>query len=72
MTRETFNQDFVTGLKTTLEAAPPSTSKLSKADVLRELAPTLKDLRDNKGYTLEALVELLHDLKSDVHPGRLP
>jgi len=66
MTRETFNQDFVTGLKTNLEAAPASTSKLSKADVLRELAPTLKMLRDERGYTLEALVDLLKAKGLDV------
>ena len=59
MIRETFNMEFVTQLKTALDAAPPSTSKMSKADVLRQLGATLKTLREERGYTLEALVELL-------------
>lgn len=59
MTRTTFNMDQVTEMRTALEAAPKSTSKLSKADVIRQLAPTLRQLRDEKDYTLEALVELL-------------
>jgi hypothetical protein len=59
MTRETFNMDFVTDLKAQLETAPKSTSKLSKADVLRQLIPNLRELRETKDYTLEALVELL-------------
>jgi hypothetical protein len=59
MTRETFTKDKVTAMNMALQDAPKTNGKLSKGDVLRELAPTLKMLREERGYTLEALVELL-------------
>jgi hypothetical protein len=66
MIRETFNLNFVTELKAALDAAPASTSKMSKADVLRQLGPTLKTLREERGYTLAALVDLLRANAFDV------
>jgi transposase len=58
MTRQTFNMTQVTDLQAALKAVPPSTRKLSRTEVLRQLAPTIKELRE-KGYTAEAIVELL-------------
>jgi len=71
MTRETFDMDKVNEIQTALKEAPPATGKLSKADVLRQLAPTLKELREDKGYTLEALVELLKTKGLDVKVSTL-
>lgn len=59
MTRETFNVDQVTTMNEALQKAPPSKGKLSKGEVLRQLAPTLRELREKKKYTLEGLVTLL-------------
>jgi len=59
MTRETFSNEQVSAMSMALQKAPKATGKLSKGEVLRELAPTLKELRETKGYTLEGLVELL-------------
>jgi hypothetical protein len=59
MTRETFDMAKVGNIKGALQNAPPVQGKLSKAQVLRELAPDLKVLRERKGYTLEQIVELL-------------
>lgn len=71
MIRETFDMDKVNEIQTALKAAPASTSRFSKADVLRHLAPTLKELREDKGYTLEALVELLKTKGLDVKVSTL-
>lgn len=73
MTRQTFNMQQVTEFQTALQAAPSLTtsSKMSKTQVLRELAPVLNDLRENRGYTLESLAELLKEKGLDVKVSTL-
>ena len=71
MERQIFDDDFVTKLKGELTSAPPARKKLTKADVLRSLAPTFRKLRDEKGYTLETLVILLNAKGLDVKVSTL-
>lgn len=71
MERQTFDMTDLARIGKELEAAPPAPARFSKQQLLRELEPTLEKLRDEKGYTLEALVALLKDRGLDVKVSTL-